>query len=608
MEQIGRYKVVGELGRGAMGIVFKAEDPAIGRMIAIKSIRLGELTDEGERARLRDRLFREAQSAGILSHPGIVTIYDIAEEGGMAYIFMELVNGPPLERLLKSDRPPDKETLLSLLRQTAAALDYAHKKGIVHRDVKPANIMVHEDGTAKITDFGVAKIVSQQMTRAGTIMGTPSYMSPEQVQGDAVSGRSDQFSLAVIAYEILTGEKPFQAEYLPTLLFKIVGEDPVAPHRLNLTLPEDVEPVLRQALAKKPEDRYETCSEFVAALAASCADSLWVPLPNGASESMPTMGARSSVVEMSGDTVAVQPEDSLRTTEQVRAASRDDPDATLADVPSGAVADGKAVTGSPADEAPSGTIESSGVVSASNPAWTPRPRAETPSGLGAGTIVLGILAALVVIGVIVFISRDSRTASVSEPASVAGSAQPSTSSSPAATPTTGTEKDGNTQAAVTAPANGTAGGTVPDATPSEIGPARADFHLTTDPSGAAAIFDGNADQHCTSPCALSLPVGRHSVVVRRDGYREAERVFNLPDEPGLIITMTPRTGILSLVSTPPGLAIFVDGQEQPRKTPASLSLPIGSHRIQIVKGTDKQDFAVEIRDGVFTERSVDWSN
>src|SRR5215470_4955052 len=213
VEQIGRYQILGELGRGAMGIVYKALDPAIGRTVAIKSIRLTELTDEAERERLRERLFREAQSAGILSHPGIVTIYDIAEQDNMAYIFMEFVNGPPLEKMLKHEQTPDKETLLSIFRQVAAALDYAHKKGIVHRDIKPANIMIHEDGTAKVTDFGVAKILSQQMTLAGTMLGTPSYMSPEQVEGTSIDGKADQFALAVIAYELLTGDKPFSAEY-----------------------------------------------------------------------------------------------------------------------------------------------------------------------------------------------------------------------------------------------------------------------------------------------------------------------------------------------------------------------------------------------------------
>ena len=299
VENIGRYRIIGELGRGAMGIVYKAQDPAIGRLIAIKSIRLGDLTDETERERLRDRLFREAQSAGVLSHPGIVTIYDIAEEGGLAYIFMELVNGPPLDKMMKAGQTPDKETLLSILRQVAAALDYAHKKGIVHRDIKPANIMVHEDGTAKVTDFGVAKIVSQQMTQAGTIMGTPSYMSPEQVQGVAISGQADQFSLAVIAYEMLTGEKPFTAEYLPTLLFKIVREEPVSPQRLNATLSPDVEVVMRRALAKTAANRYETCVDFVNALAAALnASGNWVPLPRGASHNMPTAGPEAGLATL----------------------------------------------------------------------------------------------------------------------------------------------------------------------------------------------------------------------------------------------------------------------------------------------------------------------
>jgi serine/threonine protein kinase len=292
VQQVGRYQIVGELGRGAMGIVYQALDPAIGRTIAIKSIRLEDLTDTTERERLRERLVREAQSAGILSHPGIVTIYDIAEENGMAYIFMEFVNGPPLEKMLLREQTPDKETLLSIFRQTAAALDYAHKKGIVHRDIKPANIMIHEDGTAKVTDFGVAKIVSQQMTIAGTMMGTPSYMSPEQVQGAVVNGRADQFSLAVIAYEILTGEKPFVAEYLPTLRFKIVREDPLPAQRLNPTLGPQVDTVLRKALAKTPADRYENCVEFINALATACnATHGWMPLPRGASLNMPTVGS-----------------------------------------------------------------------------------------------------------------------------------------------------------------------------------------------------------------------------------------------------------------------------------------------------------------------------
>src|SRR5579872_502394 len=296
MDKIGRYQVLGEIGRGAMGVVYRAQDPAIGRIIAIKTIRLADLTDEAERDRLRDRLFREAQSAGILSHPNIVTIYDIAEEDGMAFIFMEYVQGAPLEKIL-ADGTPDNETLLNILRQTAGALDFAHKKGIVHRDIKPANIMVQEDGHAKITDFGVAKINSQQMTLMGTLMGTPNYMPPEQVQGLGVDGRADQFSMGVVAYEILTGEKPFTGDYLPTLLYKIVHEDPVEARRMNPTLSQDVDGVLRKAMAKNPDDRYLTCAQFVHELAGALAlNPKWRPMSRGASRSMPTVAGAAAAI------------------------------------------------------------------------------------------------------------------------------------------------------------------------------------------------------------------------------------------------------------------------------------------------------------------------
>ncbi len=227
MESIGRYKIEAELGRGAMGVVFRALDPAIGRTVAIKTIRLPDFADPAEHDRLRNRLLHEARSAGVLSHPGIVTIYDVAEADDLAYIAMEFVNGPTLEEVLSHAQPPDAATIFRVLRETAAALDYAHKKGIVHRDIKPANIMIHEDGTVKITDFGVAKIPASQLaTQAGMVLGTPCYMSPEQALGKPVDGRSDQFSLAVIAFEMLTGEKPFDSDQLAAVVYKIAHESP----------------------------------------------------------------------------------------------------------------------------------------------------------------------------------------------------------------------------------------------------------------------------------------------------------------------------------------------------------------------------------------------
>ena len=291
MEQIGRYRIVRELGRGAMGVVYLATDPSIGRSVAIKTIRIRDIHDTRHRDKLRERLFREARSAGVLSHPNIVTIYDMDEVDGLAYIAMAYVNGPTLEKILATGGALSGTAMLRILRQTASALDYAHGRGIVHRDVKPANIMTDEDGAVKITDFGIAKLTAgANTTDTRTVVGTPNYMSPEQVQGVAVDGKSDQFSLAVIAYEILTGERPFTGEHLSTIVYKIVSEDPPESWRLNTTLSPRIDEVLRRGLAKRPENRYPNCASFVGALEMACAESRgWRTLASGASGVMPTM-------------------------------------------------------------------------------------------------------------------------------------------------------------------------------------------------------------------------------------------------------------------------------------------------------------------------------
>jgi serine/threonine protein kinase len=258
MHKIGRYQVEQEVGRGAMGIVYRAFDPAIGRRIAIKTIRLDQFGDAQSHAQLRERLLREAQSAGILSHPNIVTIYDISEDATNAYIFMEYVEGATLEQF---SRGMPVAELLSLLEQAAAALDYAHQRGIVHRDIKPGNLML-SGRQLKITDFGIARLGQRDSTQSGSLLGTPSYMSPEQISSEAVSGAADQYSLAVIAYEYLSGARPFDNDNLANLLFRIT-QQPVPP---VLTLNAATNQVLARALSKKPENRYPCCSDFVAAL------------------------------------------------------------------------------------------------------------------------------------------------------------------------------------------------------------------------------------------------------------------------------------------------------------------------------------------------------
>jgi serine/threonine protein kinase len=269
MQQIGRYEISGELGHGAMGVVYAATDPLIGREVAIKTIRLERLGDESTRADLTRRLFREAQSAGILSHPGIITIYDVGESGKDAYIVMEFVEGKTLEEVLASGIPQPSATWLSLLGQAAEALDYAHRKGIVHRDIKPSNIMISDNGTVKIADFGVAKLsTSTSLTQAGFVLGTPSYMSPEQAQGREIDGRSDQFSLAVVAFRMMTGRLPFDGPTLTALLTKILWEEPE--YESSGLLPS-LKQAFEKAFTKNPQLRFPDCADFVRELEAGLA-------------------------------------------------------------------------------------------------------------------------------------------------------------------------------------------------------------------------------------------------------------------------------------------------------------------------------------------------
>ena len=590
MQNIGRYQIVEELGRGAMGIVYKAQDPAIGRTIAIKTIRLPEFSDESERERLRERLFREAQTAGMLSHPGIVTIYDVAEEDGMAYIFMEFVNGPPLEKMLLREQTPDKETLLSIFRQTAAALDYAHKKGIVHRDIKPANIMIHEDGAAKVTDFGIAKIISQQLTQAGTIMGTPSYMSPEQVESGDITGRADQFSLAVIAYEVLTGEKPFSADYLPALLFKIVREEPISPLRLNPTLGPQVEAVLHKGLSKKPGDRYENCVDFVTALASACNSAKgWMPLPRGASQNIPTVGSQEGLSQEG-------------LSQESLAETIGDPPPTPAEA---IVLPPVAPEVAPAPK--------TGIAIEPMRLRMPPERRHVLRNVVLGAAGVALVSVALLAALRIFPGPLKQLEGKLEPA--ARSQPQAAAAAPAPPPPAAVTPAAVTPAAAAPaplpvpsplPLDTTAPPPAPVSAPEPAPASVARFQLTTSPSDASVVFDEDSSLNCTSPCSLDLPAGRHTFVVRHAGYREAQRIIEIPRDTGLIIDLAPLTGTLSVISNPPGLSIVIDGQGQPRKTPASTDLSVGQHRVQVIKGNDKQEFDVDIHDGALTSKFIDW--
>ena len=260
--QFGRYKILEPLGKGAMGTVYKGEDPTIDRLIALKTIRLDLLVSEEEIKELKERLIIEAQAAGRLSHPNIVTIYDVGEEGDLQYIAMEYLDGYTLDKLIKKKSELNYRIVAKLMIQVCDALSYAHQNGIVHRDIKPANIMILDDFNVKVMDFGIARFGATSMTQAGVAVGTPSYISPEQLQGKPADKRADIFSTGVVLYELLTRYKPFRGEDINSLMHSILNDVPIAPSAINDRIPTIFDRIVHKATAKNPDDRFQDASEI----------------------------------------------------------------------------------------------------------------------------------------------------------------------------------------------------------------------------------------------------------------------------------------------------------------------------------------------------------
>jgi len=259
---LGRYEVVKELGRGAMGTVYLGKDPKINREVAIKTLRYEEI-DEEQLAEVKKRFFREAEAAGKLSHPNIVTIFDVGEDYEIAYMAMELLDGSDLAKYCQKDNLLPQSDVTRIISAVAHALDYAHNNGVVHRDIKPANIMVLKNGEIKVADFGIARVMASSKTQTGVVLGTPSYMSPEQIAGQKVDGRSDLFSLGVVFYELLAGEKPFQGDSIATLMFNITTSSPVSIKELLPDLPDCYVPIIEKLLSKDREARYQHGKDLV---------------------------------------------------------------------------------------------------------------------------------------------------------------------------------------------------------------------------------------------------------------------------------------------------------------------------------------------------------
>ena len=268
--KLGKYELRRELGRGAMGVVYEAFDPSIERIVALKTIR-GDQLEGAEGQDVIGRFQREAKAAGRLNHPNIVSIYDFGEDNGTAFIAMEFVSGRELKSYFENNERFPMADIVRVMSQLLDALEYSHQYGVVHRDIKPANIILLPDHRVKVADFGIARIESSQYTQAGTVLGTPAYMSPEQFMGQTVDGRSDIFSAGVVLYQFLTGERPFSGT-ATTIMHKVLMEEPLPPSMLNVQVPKRFDAVIKKAMTKRPEDRFQTAREFADAIRVAAAD------------------------------------------------------------------------------------------------------------------------------------------------------------------------------------------------------------------------------------------------------------------------------------------------------------------------------------------------
>ena len=262
LPQLGRYQILKQLGRGAMGIVYLGRDPKLNRLTAIKTIRFSDETDDRRLELIREHFYREAEVVARLSHPNIVTIYDVGEDVDLSYLAMEYLEGESLEKYTQPEHLPSVRKTVDIICQVCDALDYAHKNGIIHRDIKPANIMVLKSGVIKVMDFGIARATFGTKTRTGIIKGTPYYMSPEQSKGERLTGSSDIFSLGVVFYQLLTGKLPFDGENVAAIMYQITTVAPSPPTRLNPNIDNSTLEILMKSLEKNPENRYTSAKEM----------------------------------------------------------------------------------------------------------------------------------------------------------------------------------------------------------------------------------------------------------------------------------------------------------------------------------------------------------
>ena len=583
---IGRYEVTGTLGFGAMGAVYQAFDPIIKRALAIKTIRLDIPRQSPQHAVFIERFYQEARISGTLSHPNIVTLFDIGEEKGVPFLAMEFVEGQTLSELLDQGVRFEPERVVALVSQVASALDYAHSQGVIHRDIKPSNLIVQEGDKVKVSDFGIAKLVDQEITQTGALLGTPSYMSPEQAMGEPLDGRSDIFSLGVCAFEMLSGEQPFPGNNVTSILYRLVHVDPVEPANLEMSgvVPHRWREVFHKVLAKKPDGRHQKATEFVQALEAclgalsegpgeetvamATPDEPTVTLQTPRPESVtPPTGPASSDSTPSEETLVLETSPETEGPESPAAGTTPGGDVTVeaaAPEPTAIMAAGgppstpteiMSATAGKMPLAPTAIVDSTSAAATLPPESAPaagegKPPAQRRRPLPVNWLLGGAAGLFVVAVALVIWMLSSR----------GGGQGPSADVLPMSTPVT------------EAPALPTTGTLV----------------VESEPAGAEITVDG--EPRGETPLALEeLPFGDHEVRLALQGYdAESHDVSLSAESPTAELRAelsrsrrVARDGTVSFISVPPGATVFIDGKKVGTTPLDGVRLRAGEHDVSL---------------------------
>jgi serine/threonine-protein kinase len=610
----GRYEVVRELGRGSMGVVYEGFDPVIGRTVAIKTMLTEGLTPQ-EFQEFKSRFQREAQAAGVLSHPNIVNVFDYGEDSGTLYLIMEYLEGKSLEKLVEGQNILPIETIIPMYDQVCSALDHAHQHGIVHRDIKPANVMILDNGIVKVTDFGIAKMVSMGMTQAGQVLGTPNYMSPEQVKGRQIDGRSDIFSLGIILYDLVTGEMPFAGQNITTVIYKIINENPIPPRELDASIHPGLSYVICKALAKSPDERYQTCRELADDL--KNFKYMGGPATPSATVVLNVPPLQGTGMERAAEPSPVgSPAPPLAPAEAARIAPQR---TSLGQVPAEVMAPAPAYQkprasptvwifmvlgvvilgifggagywylhkGKPQVATPVGQlyVESNipgariSVDGQSEPSWlTPYTIPDLPPGSHQ-----------------VLVSKEGY-ANYQQAVSIEGGKTNSVTAGLLAQqapegasklPAEHTAAAGN-KGKTSAKAAGTSGVIAvrpPSGGGASATPKMGQLMVTANISGAKISVDGRSDPDWVTPCTITLAAGTHQVVASKEGYDDYLQSVTIEGgkSKSLNASLSAPTGEVAVVTTPPGLDVLIDDKPI-GPSPAHASVVAGQHKCTIKGG------------------------